>query len=230
MSIITIDPSLICTAMVVDGEIFVYTANHISLTGKGEFKRWFELCKPHAKIRSFDLYNDTSLSFTDSELAKLNRFSKVCDKIIEDITNSNVDLKSAKVAIEGYSYSSVSGPLIDLVTFGTMLRYTLMLNGVTDINIIPPQELKNKAASLVYAPVVKGKITKYINNLGVSAGSFKKQDMLQCLIDDATLSLDDWVIFLNSNKDELCDLKSTPKPIEDINDAKLLYEWFRRNI
>lgn len=230
MNIITIDPSLICTAMVVDNNLYVYAANHIIETKTGKPTKWFNLCDSFINLRGFDLQGNAAHNHTDSEIAKLVKYDMVTDAIISDLKSLQIVFKDAVIGIEGYSYSSVSGPLIDLVTFGTILRYKLLVNGATNINIIPPQELKTKAASLVYSATVKGKVTKYLNHAGVSAGSFKKQDMLQCLYDDTTLSNDDWVSFLNMYKSELSAVSSVPKPIEDINDAKLLYEWFKRNI
>lgn len=229
MDIVAIDPSLVCTALVINDKKFVYTGTHISHTEKGKMKRWFQEFDDIVTIRSFDLSVDGSLTHTEQENAKLSKYIKIVDCIIGDILFECADHTTARVAIEGYSYSSAAGPLIDLVTFGSILRYRLLSSGVAKLIIIPPQELKTKAASLSYPAIKKGKVTKYVNDDGKSAGSFKKRDMLQCLIDVPNSSADSWIERLREHKDELLNLKATPKPLEDVNDAKLLYEWLLRN-
>lgn len=230
MDIVAIDPSLICTAVVVNDVKFVYVGSHISHTEKGKQKRWFEEFCDIVCVRPLDLSFSKQLTYSQQENVKIDLYIKICETIISDICSNVSNIKTTKVAIEGYSYSSSAGPLIDLVTFGSILRKMLRECGVSEIIVVPPQELKTKAASLVYAPVVKGKVVKYVNKDGKSAGSFKKPDMMQCLLDDSTLIKDAWVDRLRLNSDELLALKTTPKPVEDVNDAKLLYEWLKRNI
>lgn len=229
MDVIAIDPSLVCTALVVNDKKFVYTGSHISHTEKGKLKRWFEAFDDLVTVRDFDLSVDNSLSYAEQEFAKLNKYVKIVSCIMADIRRECNDVTTAKVAIEGYSFSSAAGPLIDLVTFGTILRYSLLKASVAKIIVVAPQELKTKAASLSYAPIKKGKAVKYVNGDGKSAGSFKKRDMLQCLIDMPNTGTDKWVEKLREYKDEVLNLKATPKPLEDVNDAKLLYEWLIRN-
>lgn len=229
MDCIAIDPSLVCTALVVNDKKFVYTGNHISHTEKGKLKRWFELFDDIVTVRSFNLSADSSLSYAEREFAKLNKYVKIVSAIMDDITVECKDLHTAKVAIEGYSFSSTAGPLIDLVTFGTILRYSLLEASVGQIIIVAPQELKSRAASLSYPPTKKGKLVKYVNADGKAAGSFKKQDMLRCLIDMPNTGSDVWIERLREYKDDALSLKATPKPLEDVNDAKLLYEWLIRN-
>lgn len=225
MDVITIDPSLICTAMVVNDKKFVYVGKHIAYTEKGNLKQWFARFNDVVKIRVFDLKSAIILGYSEHELIKFKSYINIIDVMINDITENVTDLTTAKVGIEGYSYSSISGPLIDLVTFGTIIKYSLLKIGLTNILIVPPQELKSKAGSLAYQPIKKGKIIQYVNSDGKSAGSFKKTDMLKCLLDITLTGSDEWINTLNLYKNELYKLKAVPKPIEDVNDAKLLYEW-----
>ena len=87
--------------------------------------------------------------------------------------------------------------------------------------------LKNKieTCKLVYTPIQLKKKIEYRNNSGVSGGKFTKTEMCQSLLDS---KLDcEWVTFLRDNKDDIFKNKSIPKPIEDINDAKLMFEIFK---
>lgn len=228
-NIIGIDPSLISTAMVVNDKKFVYTGRHVSHTEKGKLKQWFTLVESLMVINSVDLVNPV-LPFSELELHKFYKYTAICDRIVSDIQSVvGVIDSNCYFGIEGYSYSSAAGPLIDLVTFGSILRRSLILAGATNILIIPPQELKVKCASMVYPETKKGKVVKYINPDGVSAGSFKKPDMLKCLLADPTLVNDAWVKMLKEHEVPLLALKTVPKPIEDMNDAKIMYEWIKRN-
>ena len=102
----------------------------------------------------------------------------------------------------------------------------LQIDPLIDLQIIPPTSLKLEAAKLTYPPIEKGvKIKKYEwrNNEGVSGGGFTKIDMCKALLENNDLSCD-WVTMLRDNKENILSLKNIPKPIEDMNDAKLLYE------
>lgn len=222
MDIIAIDPSLTCTAVVINNLKFVYVARHVACTGSGCLKRWFREVAPNINLRLFDLKYVTDLTYTDHEILKFKRYSNIINHIVADIQANCGNIASAKLAIEGYSYSSSSGPLIDLVTFGTILRSSLFMAGIEDINIIPPQELKVKSAMLTYG-WSKTRKNKYTNSDGKAAGSFTKHDMMKCLLDSD--DHDEWTNKIGEHKDEILSLKSIPKPIEDINDATLLYRW-----
>lgn len=228
MNIIALDPSLTCTALVVNDKKFVYTGSHVATTPKGKYKAWFEKIEDLVTIRHYDFEVLRNLSHADSELAKFNLYHDISQDIVNDIASVVDGSADYVVGIEGYSYSSAAGPLIDLVTYGSILRYTLRTRGFDSYMVIPPQELKTKAASLVYEKEVKGKKTTFRNNSGVAAGSFTKKDMLVCLMEDSQLASDTWVSRLMEYETELKELKSVPKPLEDINDAKLLYEWIKR--
>jgi hypothetical protein len=111
--------------------------------------------------------------------------------------------------------------LIDLVTFGTLLRDTLLKHGI-DIAVIAPTSMKLRAAMLTYPPIQKGKKTEYRNKAGVSGGGFSKHDMLIALLETPNYE-SDWQEMLRSYEEELSSLKNIPKPIEDLNDAVWMY-------
>ncbi len=234
MNYVAIDPSLTCTAMVVNDKKFVYTTPTVAHTKKGELKRWFQECEDQGiHIRVFDEI-EGDLTHSELELRKLGHFSRIVDTISEDIDVFCDSSKGIVVAIEGYSYSSSAGPLIDLVTFGTLLRRTIYnrfhrsddVAGVQipKLRIYQPTEVKQKAAALVYPAIQKGKKTEYRNPDGIAGGSFKKPEIYKALLHNTNLKGDKWVEFIREQSEEILDMKSIPKPIEDINDAKTLYE------
>lgn len=234
MNYIAIDPSLSCTAMVINDKKFVYTTPAVAHTKKGELKRWFQECEDQGvRIRIFDEI-DHSLSHNELELHKLGYFSRVVDTISTDIDVFCDPSHGILVAIEGYSYSSAAGPLIDLVTFGTLLRRSIYnrfrsasdISGIQipELRILQPTEVKQRAAALTYPPIKKGKKIEYRNADGIAGGSFKKHQMYKVLTENPNLHNDPWVEFIRGHEDEVMEMKSVPKPIEDINDAKIIYE------
>lgn len=225
MNFVAIDPSLSCTAMVVNDKKFVYTTPTVASTKKGDFKRWFEACDGLATIRVFKEV-DSKEPHSSLEFLKLRHYYNIAAHIVDDITSNMVD-GDTYIAIEGYSYSSAAGPLIDLVTLGTLLRYLILArvrDGTVSVEILQPTEVKQKAAALVYPAIKKGKKVEYRNADGVAGGSFKKPEIYKALIDNSKLLGDEWVEFIRGHSDEILEMKSIPKPIEDINDAKTLYE------
>lgn len=228
MNIVTIDPSLSCTAVVANDKKFVYSYSEISRNKDGSLKKWFEMCSPLVTVRDFS--RPSKGSYSDTEIEKLKTTRTIVSAILNDISESIDQSLDTLVAIEGYSYSSSAGPLIDLVCFGSILRNAFLSNGFDNVIILSPSEVKVNSASLTYEPIKnsKGKILKYVNNDGVSAGSFKKTEMFKTLIENKKLCNDKWVKFLDDNKDNILAVKDIPKPIEDINDAKLLYEYLKQ--
>lgn len=222
MDIICIDPSLTCTAVVVNDNKMVYAADHI-VENKNGMTKWFERTSKYMDIRLHSIPKKSN--FIDDEIKKLDCYDGITDNILNDILKKLSNANNASVYIEGYSYSSASGPLIDLVTFGTLLRKKLS-DTFTYVTVIPPSALKLEAAKLTYEPTKVGKKLQYRNFENISGGSFKKHDMYKCLTENSTLSCE-WVKLLRYYSDEIMVQKSIPKPIEDMNDAKLMYEIYK---
>ena len=63
---------------------------------------------------------------------------------------------------------------------------------------------------------------EYRNNDGVIGGKFNKHEMYQALTDNDTLQTP-WVNFLREHQEEIMSLKKVPTPIDDINDAILMF-------
>lgn len=223
MNIVAIDPSLSCTAMVVNDKKFAFVNENIVYTKRRNFNKWFELTSP---LASFNLinYNDFQ-DYSENEVSKLEVYNHTVNAIYDTIVMNVNTNDEIQVVIEGYSYSSAAGPLIDLVTFGTLLRRKLLQDLTNYVEIISPTSLKLEAAKLTYPPITKGKKVikyEYRNNQGVAGGKFTKTEMYKALIENDNLQ-NDWVKFLRIHADEILSYKNIPKPIEDLNDAQLLY-------
>lgn len=220
-NIVSIDPSLQSTAIVINGRVTSFAEESLIFTKKGDYTKWFEVCSKACDIVPIKNYTSNQ-TFTDSEVNKLRNY-RTTAQAISDYLQSKVDKSlPTEVFIEGYSYSSADGALIDLVTFSTLLRSACDSLGYI-LHIIPPSSLKSFSASLTYAPEKKGKKTIYRNYLGVPGGKFKKPEMMYCIVENPKFD-DDWARLMKSVSAEVLAMKSIPKPIDDLNDAYLLYQ------
>ena len=231
MNIITIDPSLISTSVVINGGIYNFTEEE-RIYAKTGMRKWYKVAEPYIKY-VYIKYNIDNSTYYKSELSKLGNYNKVTDIIIDTILK-NIDInKHSKVAIESYSYNSKNGDIIDLVAFSTLLRIKLYQNVSKDLIIIPPKSLKLLSAKMTYEPEITGvRVKKYTyrNNDGIAGGSFKKIDIYKSLIDNKELMKGDYVNFLNSIKTDVFSLTNVPKPFDDSNDAFCLYCILKNNI
>ena len=231
-NIICIDPSLSCTAVVVNDYKAVFTTEKTAYTKNMKFNKWFEVTNSHVEVSCHNFPDYKKMSFAESEMSKFHSYDQITDEIVgfimETLESARTQELPTKVFIEGYSFSSASGPLIDLVTFGTLLRLKLIRKVSSNITIIPPSELKLYAAKLTYQPVKEGKKDVYRNREGVAGGKFKKHEMYKALIENDALQCN-WVKMLREHWSDIMGAKAVPKPIEDLNDAKLMYEIVKSN-
>ncbi len=226
MNFIGIDPSLISTAVVVNGKILNYCRESKVMLKSG-MSKWFKSAEQYCTYR-FITYREFE-NYSDGELTKLKDYDNITEMIIEDIlANINPDEES-KIGIEGYNFGATVGDLIDLVTFSTLLRKKLFDRVSEDIIVMSPSTLKLEACKLTYDPIVKevGKKVKrieyeYRNKLGISGGKFTKRDMALAIIENEKIE-DPWFKYLKSIKKELLEVKDIQKPHEDVNDAVLIY-------
>lgn len=231
MNIVAIDPSLISTGLVVsNGESFKMFnyCKESNAVGKKGLTKWFKLAEQYITYKYVD-YREYE-NYSDGELTKLKDYDAITDSIIEDVLDNINPNEPTKVGIEGYSFQSSAGDIIDLVTFSTLLRKKLFDKVSEDIAVLSPSTLKLESCKLTYPPIEKqigGKNprTEYIykNNWGISGGNFKKPEMLRAIIDNDNLS-DFWATHLKLSKDDLLAPKNIPKPYEDCNDAYLIYK------
>lgn len=226
MNIISIDPSLISTALVVNGKIFNYCRESKVMLKSG-MSKWFKSAEQYCTYR-FISYREFS-NYSDGELIKLKDYDQITEMIINDILENIKSNEESVVGIEGYNFGATVGDLIDLVTFSTLLRKKLFDRVSENIIVMSPSTLKLEACKLTYEPIVKeiGKKVKRIeyewrNKLGISGGKFTKRDMALCIIENDKIN-HDWFKYLKSIKSELLEVKDIQKPHEDINDAVLIY-------
>jgi hypothetical protein len=227
---IAIDPSLTNTAVCINGKLLSFPMEKIAKTKNGEWTKWFELSAPHVKYWCHT-FEHTNKEYSDTECLKLRDYGGLAWHIAERVsTYLQYDPRPGFhtenwVAIEGYSYSSAAGPLIDLVTFGTLLRHRLREHEFIhpEMEIVSPTQLKAKAAALTYPWVKESKKVIHRNKQGLAGGSFKKPEMYKAIIENDNFD-DDWAKFLRTYAEDVLNYKSIPKPIEDLNDAYLLYK------
>ena len=225
MNIIGIDPSITSTGMCINEKLFSYSYNSAGFTKKGNLTKWFETSEKQVLFRFHDKV--TFSDYEEEQIEKIKSYRKVVDAIIDDISD-NININEATaVAIEGYSYGSSAGNLIDLVSFGTLLRDKIIDNFTDNIHIVSPSTLKLESCKMVYEPIEKIKgvkkkkiVYEYRNKFGIAGGNFTKKDMYNAIIESKWD--DEWVKHLRTLKGEF---KSVPKPHEDLNDAYLLYKY-----
>ena len=224
MNIVTIDPSILNTGMTINGIAFTIASKSIAHTSKGVLKKWFERADYHCQIFPVDTSYNNETSYSKLELAKLQTYHNIVNIIRALVSIHTEKYAQTLVVIEGYSYSSVAGPLIDLVTFSTLVRECLSNRPQTKVVVLAPTSMKKLAAQVTYTPIEKGKKVKkieYRNHEGVAGGSFTKHHIYQALIENDELDCE-WVKFLRTVSSEALDAKAIPKPLEDVNNAVMM--------
>jgi hypothetical protein len=198
--------------------------------GKTGMTKWFKMAEEHVIYRFIE-YHDFE-DYSSGEIIKLIDYDKITDMIIGDIL-SNIDINQpTKIGIEGYSFASGPGDLIDLVTFSTLLRKKLYDKVSKDILVISPSTLKLESCKLTYPPIKKetGKRKKtvkleYRNRIGMPGGKFIKSDMYLSIIENDNL-VDYWANHCRSIRGDVG--ININKPYEDANDAYLLYQILKK--
>jgi hypothetical protein len=215
MNYIGIDSSLTSTAICLKNEngyfFFSYFKNYSKPT------KWTKQIEDFTKITGVFYKQDEDYSI--QEMYKLHDYQQLVLKITQDLkakmTNSPV-----YVAMEGYSFASDAGKIIDLVALGTLIKNAISLNFKCALNIYSPSTLKKEACGIVYGWDKKRKMTR--NTIGIAGGSFKKHQMLEALKDS---DIDSKLVkFIKENFKEMYGMKRIPHPIEDLVDAQLAVE------
>jgi hypothetical protein len=141
MNIIGIDPSLLSTAVVINGKIFNYCRESDAMNKSG-FSKWFKMAEEKATFK-FIKYREFS-SYSEGELTKLKDYDTITDLIIQDISE-NIELsEETYIGIEGYNFGASVGDLVDLVTFSSILRKKLwdeISQNITVASYISPPRL-----------------------------------------------------------------------------------------
>ena len=230
-NLVSLDPSLISTALTISGRNGLKMFNYCresDATNKSGLSKWFKLSDSYLTLR-FIKYRKYD-SYSEGELVKLKDYDEITNLIIKDIENNIDKSKPTKINIEGFSFSSKNGDLIDLVTFSTLLRKKLFDYISQDITIMAPSTLKIEACKLTYAPINEGKKKiklVYKNNDGVAGGSLTKHGIFLCIVENINL-VDPWCMLCKSLKTEIMSAVKVPKPFEDINDSIILHYILRK--
>ena len=203
-----------------------------SAFGKTGIKKWFKLAEQYVtyKFIEYRKFKD----YSEGELIKLKDYDKITDDIINDIISNIDNSKPTKIGIEGYSFSSTAGDIIDLVTFSTLLRKKLFDRVSEDITVLSPSTLKLESCKLTYPPIVtetgkkvKKIKTEYRNTLGISGGKFTKTDMFMAIVENNEME-DFWTKHCKLVKSDILGVATIPKPYEDVNDAFLIYNVLKQ--
>lgn len=235
MNIVAIDPSLISTALVVSSEDSFKIYNYCRESkayGKTGLTKWFKFAEEHVTYRFIEYRSFKD--YSEGELIKLKDYDAISDTIIEDILSNIDQSQPTKIGIEGYSFGSAAGDLIDLVTFSTILRKKLYDKVSQDISVMSPATLKLESCKLTYPPIRKeiGKRKKtikeeYRNKIGIPGGKFMKKDMYLAIIENNELN-DYWFNHCKSVQGDILSVANVNKPYEDVNDAYLIYQILKK--
>lgn len=223
MNIIGIDPSLISTAVTIktskETKLFCFYKDK-------KFGKWEKIMQDYITFKTHTFSDYKKMKYSEEQLAKMEDYQNIVDSIIDTILNNIDDNEDTHICIEGYSYSSSAGPLIDLVTFSTLLRTSLKEYVSSNITILAPGELKKGCAMIAYEQGEDKAYRNYEiqkNGKGLAGGSFKKHDMARAMIDHygktGEIINTDMHKFLMEYKDEIFSMKGFPKPADDINDS-----------
>lgn len=229
-NIVTIDPSLISTALVVSsGDTFkMYNyCRESSAFGKKGITKWFGMAEQYITYRFIEYRSFKD--YSEGELIKLKDYDKISDIIIQDIQDNIDPNNPTKIGIEGYSFSS-TGDIIDLVTFSTILRKKLFDLISEDITVLSPSTLKLESCKLTYPPInigIKKEKWVYRNNIGISGGSFTKTEMFLTIVENEVWE-DYWTKHCKLSKTDILGIAKIPKPYEDVNDAFLIYKYLEK--
>ena len=231
MNIIGIDPSISGTGMCINGKMFSFSYNHKAYTKSGNYTKWFELADHVVNFRFHDQVHKTK-NYEDEQLFKLVSYTNVVDRIMEDIFTNIDPNKDTYIGIEGYSFASMAGNLIDLVTFSTLLRDRINQANFKLV-VVSPLSLKKESCIMCYEPVkiekgvrVKKIILEHRNNEGIAGGNFKKPEMMKACIENDNWKDDAWVKHLKSVNGDITGSK-IPHPHEDLTDAYLLHRYIK---
>lgn len=222
MNIIGIDPSLISTAVVINGKIFNYCRESDAMNKSG-FSKWFKMAEEKATFK-FIKYREFS-SYSEGELTKLKDYDTITDLIIQDISE-NIELsEETYIGIEGYNFGASVGDLVDLVTFSSILRKKLWDEISQNITVLSPKTLKQESCKLTYPPIDVGKKKpklQYRNKEGIAGGHFTKREIFLSIVENENL-VDDWGKHCKSVAGDMLLNKTIKKPYEDVNDSYMIY-------
>lgn len=177
-------------------------------------------------ITSTEINRRKSDEYSTSEIYLLEDSDITTTKIVSDIICNIDTLLPTKICIEGYSYSSDVGRIIDIVTFSTLFRYKIstQIPNLSSIKILSPKTVKTTCCKIVYGYTLtkRGKEIINKNPNGMAGGNFTKFEMLDMIHDSKIIHpLNE---FINNNYTDIRAMANIPKPIDDIIDSIFIKE------
>lgn len=229
MIFIGLDVSKISTAMCIEKNNNII---FFSYSTKKDNNIWIKNTEEFINYRYITYKYTEEKDYSKSQILKLLEFDETTNLIINDIIDNVGIIDSIRIGIEGYSYSSNVGPLIDIVEFTTLLKHKLLhkLNKYSNVQILSPLTIKTECCRMTYNPrkEIKGKkIIKEIihleNNNGKQATKFDKWDMFHAFLDNINIKchLKTWC---QENEEKITKNKEVPKPLDDIIDSQWIKE------
>jgi len=223
MTYIGIDISKNSTALCIErnGKIFLYNYTIIKPNNI-----WVKDTEEFINYRFIKYLYKNIDDYSEREMKKFDEFEEVTNLLINDIFDNVRLLDNIKIGIEGFSYNSSVGPIIDIVEFSTLIKHKIKskIQGIVTIEIISPLTLKSNTCESVYKPIYVTKGVRVIKKIKVIQGptgtlgkDFDKKDMFNAFLDSKldiqlkTHLIDNKIAFLKN--------KNLPKPIDDVIDA-----------
>ena len=112
MNFVGLDPSLISTAMVVNGKLFNYCREKDAMNKSG-FSKWFKYCEDKVTFRFIE-YRETT-NYSEGELIKLKDYDKITDQIIKDIEDKYLFYRAIKNSKVEWEYPEKNEEMVGLV-------------------------------------------------------------------------------------------------------------------
>lgn len=232
MIYIGIDISKISTAVCIERNSKIELYNYTTTKPNNI---WIEDTSDFINYRFINYDYLTEKDYSKKEMKKFDEFENVSDLILNDVLDNIKLLETIVIGIEGFSFNSNHGPIIDLVELSTLIKHKLRtkIQGIKEIRIISPLTIKTKACEMVYGETIiqkgkrKIKYVKVIQNPDGKLGkNFDKKDMFQTYIDsDIDMSIR---LHLKDNKEAFLKNKELPKPIDDVIDSIFIKEVIKR--
>ena len=225
---IGIDISKISTALCIERNKKIFLYNY---TTKKDNNIWIQDTSDFINYRYINYSYKNIKDYSEREMKKFDEFEEVSNLIVNDIFDNVKLMDSISIAIEGFSFGSAAGPIIDLVELSTLIKHKIKskIQGMVKIEIISPLTLKTFSCENVYKPIyiTKGKrVIKKIkviqNSNGKLGRDFDKKDMFNALI-DSKLEMN-LIEHLKENKQIFLKNKEQPKPLNDMMDSIFLKE------
>lgn len=216
MNYIGIDISINSTAIYIESNKGKFILSFTNKKDNNIYIKELDKCG----VEFYFLNNKKSNDYSENEILKLIHYDDLSEAILVGIIK-NIDISEKTYCqIEGYSFSKKTSSILDIVSLSTIVRYKLIkfIDNI-DISIISPNSLKLEVCKLVYTPINIGKRSiklKYVNNQGISGGSFKKPEMFRAMIDG---KIDTPIYNMILAYKDLMDRDKIPNPIEDIIDS-----------